>query len=481
MIYALNLVYLDLGKSIGSTLKHLNENSIKKATLRFLKNYYKFRPRSQYALFQLDQETRDGIKADGYLSYPQEDGTHFVVTFEATAHETRDEVIFKKQERVLFWDSLAAAFILAAVLSGLNHHYDLYTINKVGWLISIFSFFITLFVGMLLYRWLAGGLERYRYIYAVEQFKRYHANEQWIAIADDVFDGPVDPLYEELKKQCVRNGFGLIHVDRFQEANALVTPSRQELFGQRRASRQFASRDQALERSRREKLRGWWNRALAFITGRRSENAILRYQRTYWNQMLICAVGLLIVGGIFYQEAQESPILSVDEDAYEQGLSDLAKRTRAETDFYVVDSSLVEPAKGETEPYLDASQDNSGQVEGNQRYGEIYISTGDGNFVIYDCERFFNYSGTKYVIQEGTYQSLEAANARTGELYQKGINANSLWMGCFGGETENYVVFVDFLFNTVDEADIVAGSYRNRFKRNPSLSDLDVVVRSISL
>ena len=57
---------------------------------------------------------------------------------------------------------------------------------------------------------MAKGFPRYRYIYAVEQFKKYHADEQWVAIGEDVFENPNDKYLKELKKQCVYNGFGLI-------------------------------------------------------------------------------------------------------------------------------------------------------------------------------------------------------------------------------------------------------------------------------
>ena len=77
---------------------------------------------------------------------------------------------------------------------------------------------------------------RFRYIYAVEQFKRYHADEQWIAFADDVFDSPEDKYLVELKKQCIKNGFGLLSVSQNLNSQLLITPTRDEIFDKRRVS-----------------------------------------------------------------------------------------------------------------------------------------------------------------------------------------------------------------------------------------------------
>ena len=456
-------------------MEHLTENSIKKATLRFLKAYYKFRPRTSETTTSFDQQTSDGIQADGYLSFVQEDGAKFVCTFEATSFDTREEVLYKKQTRILYWDAMAFSALAAALIFSINHALDFWTINHIGWIWSCALLFLVLAFTFWIYQLFFGGIPRYRYIYAVEQFKRYHADEQWIAISDDVFASAVDPDLAELKDQCVRNGFGLITVDQFQEAHMLITPSRQEVFGKKRANRQFYSRDAAEKRSKRKRFAAWWNNLLSRVSSNRLDNPTLRYQRSFWNQMLLCSVGLLIISGIFFRESQEAPIVKVDEDQYEKDLAQLAKTSKPEDDFYVLDTPYVDPPGGETEPYLTTNQNYT--LEDETSFGDIFIATGEGDYVIYDCERFFNYIGTKFVIQEGMYPSMEGARKRTHDLFRQGVNANSLWLGCLDGTSDNYIVFIDFLFDSETEAKGLAKSYSRRFRK----TDLKLEVRSVTL
>ena len=56
-------------------------------------------------------------------------------------------------------------------------------------------------------------MPRYRSIFAIEQFKQYYADEQWVAIGKDTFSEEEDHFFQELKKQCVYNGFGLLSMD----------------------------------------------------------------------------------------------------------------------------------------------------------------------------------------------------------------------------------------------------------------------------
>jgi hypothetical protein len=76
--------------------------------------------------------------------------------------------------------------------------------------------------------------KKYRYIYAIEQFKRYFADEQWIVLGEDVFHHTLDPNYIELKNQCIFNGFGLAIVNKKGETQAIASPSRLGLYGKDR-------------------------------------------------------------------------------------------------------------------------------------------------------------------------------------------------------------------------------------------------------
>ena len=76
----------------------ITEDQIKKAALRFLKAYYRFRPRLDKTRTSIDLKSKDGIIADGYLTFPQEDGHSFVATIAAGSKYTRKEVYFNRQK-----------------------------------------------------------------------------------------------------------------------------------------------------------------------------------------------------------------------------------------------------------------------------------------------------------------------------------------------------------------------------------------------
>ncbi len=89
-----------------------------------------------------------------------------------------------------------------------------------------------------LYYALFHSLARYRYIYAIEQFKQFHADEQWVAFAVNTFSGTDLDRREtrrgrhylrELKKQCIRYGIGLLEVEDRQTARIIYSPSRADL------------------------------------------------------------------------------------------------------------------------------------------------------------------------------------------------------------------------------------------------------------
>ncbi len=462
-------------------MEHLSENTIKKAALRFFKNFYKFRPRVGRTTSKFDLETSDGIVVDGSLSFLQEDGTTFLATFETTSLETKDEVIFKIQSKVLLWDSLAIALLVTSIVASYGFYYDHFTVKQIGWLGSISLLFGIFGLTFLAYQYLFQWLKRYRYIYAIEQFKKYHADEQWIAIAEDVFDEPTNPYLIELKDQCVLNGFGLIVVNQDLETQVLITPSRQEVFGKKRSAMSFLSRDAAIQRSRRERTKLWWNTLVSNLSSQRSGNSLLRYQRSYWNQILLSLVALFIISGILFKEAQDAEIAYVDEKKYENNLSQLAQTTDAETEDFVLDTPYVDADKNKPLPYILVNGEEVPQDEFTEKGGnpdiEILITTMDGEFVAYDCERFFNYVGTKYLIQESIYHSIELARDKIERLNSRGLNANCMWTGCFTDGQSAYVVFIDLLFDKKDEAFLIVKSLQRKFK----FADDELKIRAITL
>ena len=214
-----------------------------------------------------DVRSKTGIIADGHLSFPMEDGQSFVATFEATSYDTREEVRYRIQSRLLIWDSLAVGSILTAFMASYAYTFHRAMIKMAGLWMSLAALTLILLLAYLVYYFLFRGLHKYRYIYAIEQFKRYHANEQWIAIGEDVFLTSEDHFFRELKDQCVLNGFGLISVDRDHEPQLLITPSRQEVFGSKRRMTSFVEQNRFADSFAGKTVKGWWGRLKSKLPG----------------------------------------------------------------------------------------------------------------------------------------------------------------------------------------------------------------------
>mgnify|MGYP007059414263 FL=1 len=188
-------------------MENLTENNIKRAALSFLKSYYRYRPRAGDTQSSIDMRGEGGIIADGFLSFQKEDGQNFLATFEATSYNTKNEVIYKVERDLLFLDSFTFALLGTAAFFTYAYIKDILTVKEIG-LWATVGINLGLAVALFLfYRIIFSPWNRYRYIYAVEQFKKYHADEQWIALGEDVFANPEDPFLEELRKQCIQNGF----------------------------------------------------------------------------------------------------------------------------------------------------------------------------------------------------------------------------------------------------------------------------------
>jgi hypothetical protein len=220
----------------------LTEDTIKKAFVPFLRNFYKDRYAIQYGSVAatFDNVSESGLIADGkltFIKHNSEDATKtetFICTYEATSLDKLQEVKFGINQSYFLWDCAAftalvtATFYILSFATRITFLYFLGTIGNIGFLIGFALIaFSTWFFTM-------RSWKKYRYIYAIEQFKRYFADEQWIVLGDDIFHHSLDPNFVELKNQCTYNGFGLAIVNKYGESHAVITPSRLGIYGKDR-------------------------------------------------------------------------------------------------------------------------------------------------------------------------------------------------------------------------------------------------------
>ena len=212
--------------------KSLTENIIKREAMSFLKGYYKFKPRGEGGtVVKYDMRAEGGLIADGYLEFLDVDGSTFSATLEATSALKRDEVVYQVQKKLLFWDTLSFS-ILATVISVL-------LIQRSNWLDYAelkLGLGLLLSWGFLVLYFLLGYLsfqlfDRYRYIYAIEQFAQYNVSEKWICIGEDVFPSGSDKYFKQLKKRCIANGVGLLWINSNLKITQVVSAAKSDLGG----------------------------------------------------------------------------------------------------------------------------------------------------------------------------------------------------------------------------------------------------------
>lgn len=234
------------------------EDEVKRRFVPFLKDFYKNRYQSDPSAIavELDNVSSEGWVADGKLSFIKDDGSPFVCTYEATSRDKSGEVRYQLNTRYFLWDCSAFGAMVVTV------SYFFFYMTRLGWLVQLkltgnIGLLMGLFIiGFSAWYFLMQRWRKYRYIYAIEQFRRYYADEQWIALAEDVFPSRLDPYFVELRNQCVYNGIGLAIVPKEGFVNKICDPSRLGIFGKDRKIAHWVTRAE-------------WYKSMSYMAARR--------------------------------------------------------------------------------------------------------------------------------------------------------------------------------------------------------------------
>lgn len=469
--------------------EYLTEDSIRHVALRFLKTYYRYRPRQGETTAGKNLTTKSGLIVDGYLSFQTDEDLPFLATLEASSYSKRGEVKYTKQTKILFWDALAFGSLAGLLLFSYGYAYNHFTINQIGIFGSFGILFGTMLLVFAIVHLVAKGFSRYRYIYAVEQFKRYSADEQWVAIGEDVFPATAAKHMTELKNQCVYNGFGLVMVSKDFEPTLMITPARKAVITGRKKIFKILSNNRLREKIRTSPLEKIWTKFKGNFGKVRSKSPIRsadlkRYQRQFWKQAAVVLICFGLLGGIMYRELEEADIVHVDDKIYQDEMAQLAINSSPETDAYLIDTAaLRQPTQTEKDLYSQELADlkkeefieKGGGTEtvdfqanrlpkGDVLKTEEVMVYHRGEFIYYDCTRFFGFSGQKYVVTDGIYGNLEVAKKRIQELAKIGINSNAFWVGCFD-KAQGYVVYYDQIYNERSTSERAARAFWQQFEQ----------------
>jgi hypothetical protein len=486
---------------MNNQLPALSENDITRTALGYLKGYYRQRRRTGQTELISDLRGAGGIVADGFLRYPTPGGKHFMATIEATSLESKDEVMFKVQTGLLQWDAAVAGSLGATIVFTVGFIQDNLTVEKITFAgcLGVLALSFTLF--NFLFKYLFRKSKRYRYIYAIQQFKQYFANEQWIALAKDVFNihdesrdeqydegederPKDDPYFLELVDQCILNGIGLLIIPHQGPPIVKITPSRQDLFKDKRQRIQLFSQEDIARFTQFGNYPDWMKRFNA--------DNVLRFQRQYKYQVAICLIAVLIVSAIFYKEFEENITeIVVDREAYVQKMEALIAKNRniQETKYFRIDTPYVwpRPIRNDVEGYainlgLEVEdRDRKTTVIRQYKKGKAldgFLASVDNSdeLFVYDCARLYNMNGTSYIIQEGVYAGYQETIQRITELRDQHLICNGLLLECFDELEAGYAIYFGLLYKDLGEAQRALATYQS-FVDNGTLT---LELRSLS-
>jgi len=436
----------------------LTEKIVVRIALAYLKRHYKYVPREGETQIRSDVRTEDGIRADGYLAFKlDKEGNVFTATIEATDYMKREELRYRLYWQLMFMDGLTSAMAIMAILSGWAHirgEPSVYPTGPFGAILIIIGI-IALLTGIIVL--LVRGRSRYHYIYAVEQFKQYHADDQWVAFAWDVFHSTDSTYYRELRKQCMQYGFGLLEVDREQHVKIHLAPTRMDVFGRRRVIRQFQQvRDFTQRMGKRLNTRlpvpvkvnprlrvGDWGN-------------LFRFRRSYKHQAFISGISLMLIGIFFSLELKERPIAYEDTNLDQRRRERLAQRLEGGADkesrVFLVDTAAVPPPMPDVQPYLQIDQVIPGTVPqaSTTREGEVFLY-GDDDFRTLSCERIAAAANNRYLVYLNSYYDPAYAKSQALYLRRRGIAVNVIWADCFFPGRTFYILYLEDLYNTFEE------------------------------
>lgn len=444
----------------------LTENEVKKVALGFLRFYYGRRPREESypSISKTDLQTDNGIVVDGYFSYKQPDGKIFTATLEATSADKHQELYYEPRRELLFWDSLTASLALITLGSAVLHSYAYYPLAEFGW--WYFPMLLAAIAVMAIVIWVAIQVfPRYRYIYAIDQFRAYAANEQWVAYAEDVFPPRQSGLLKELRRQCVRYGFGLIEVNGSFQAKMLVAPARGDnVFVGRRATVALLPTEQisrSFDRLRQQQFfratRNQLSSRLRWLGGRKR-----RRLAPFFNQYLITGIASCLLFFLVYQQFDHVPIRYETAWYHDRSRERMADTLRPET--LQVDPAPIYLPVGDTlfkaytpapdreffddllEPRLAAVPralpDTAAAVDVRMVIKEPTAQP----IFYYDCSRLELYDTTIYLLQDTFLTTLDAARRRVDDFNRFGLTGSVIWGPCLGQPATGYAVCAEYVF-----------------------------------
>lgn len=507
----------------------LTEEQVKQRFIPFLKDFYKrrYEPMPNSIVVELDNVSAGGLVADGKMTFRKEDGSLFVCTYEATSRDKAEEVKYQLNISYFLWDCTAFAAILSAALYAGSFVYNrmwliaLQGAGNVGLLIGVAM------IGFFGWHFTMQKWRKYRYIFAIQQFKQYFADEQWVAIAEDVFPGPSDPYLIELRNQCVYNGIGLAVIPMEGNVRKLNDPSRLGIYGKDRKMADWVTRSQwyqtvtntaaPLKQIRQKTpdfLSVWFNKITRpfhylifdplkkYVGGAFSQpfdqtaTAYTRFMQAQVMQKLILLLALLIVAPLFWKVINFTEVNAADLDELKEWK---AGKNPEDQYGYVIDGEAIPYNSGIPKQYpvsakpkyvpadedvvtINLSGDDEEEETQTQPVPKKVVSqkkvilTPPKAAAADPCSQLKGKTG--WIIQDNAFSSKDLATARVAALSKQGIAAQAVAQSCLSKGKSGWIVWLGAILPSEASARSTATNLQKSLKR-AGFSNAKVMIKPL--
>lgn len=463
----------------------INEARIIEIVFLFLRERYKYYPlRSGNIQFNRNLKGYGKVTVDGTITFPRNGETHFLASIEATDYGKREELWFRFSWELALWDAVAiSSGFLCALFTWmhLSSHLGLFKGNF--WLLGLVGLILLASLSYLTFLSIR-PLKRYRYIYAIEQFRRYAANEQWVAFAWDVFPSGNTPVFLELREQCVLNGLGMLEILRDGKVKMHLSPAREGIPGiQKRPILQLFLEKKWIENLSSERfgktlLRG----SVAFLnrlTNKTKIYDLLRFERPVTVQACIILASITLTLILMWREYGQRPVIFEQEKRYERKM--LAKKQELEAsleDFVfpvMLDTAAVFKFDKNAKPYLRLIPDSLPDWQNGSR-GWIILEGGQIKSI--PCDKVYSQLQGRYLVSAGMFFDLEYLKATMLRLRSSGILVQAVWGACFFERKNYYILVFQETFDQAEPAQRAAvrineSLYRQGFPFSASFLKID--------
>ncbi len=497
-------------------MQYLTENDIKHAAVSFLKSHYKHRSRLGETTTQTDMVTPAGTIADGHITYRTGFENDFLATIEATSYARADEVKYKKRNAHLNWDALTFGSIVTLFIFLFIYINKYFTIEHEGVPIAIISTLSSILFFSLLYRLIFGNIKNYRQIYALEQFKTYAADEQWVAVGIDVFENPDDKYLTELKRQCINNGFGLMIVEKDLEIRQSITPAKLPMDGKKRKKQEFLTTGENTTSNS-----DITNRIFNLVGWEKEK----RFRYDYKIQLLLIFLCWSIFFALLWKEWNKRNEIYVNNKKYRKELLKKKKELERESNFFIIDSGYVVAYDGTIREYdlgelqfYDQNEIRNWYDKNHQDSLWTLLNDRDHNNhqIILDsinkllekdksiqpvtasikkkkpavkkkkpnsysvCKEYYAWKDTKFILKDGMYKSLKNAEYRVEQINLAGVVGGILRGGCFKDTKGYYMVYVDVIYTDLTKAESNL-PYFNQLLKDKGYSSGELELKKLSV